>query len=291
MLDVHDVLRAAGQGCVYVEWVDEDGLVVGFASVQELTPDSVSFFYRFYGTRNVEQGIGHLKLAIVRSKGGTYWDKPSFVCPRSGRKIVRLFYMRGDWASKDSHDLLGITQRLDQVNKAVYIKQEHERRLKEGNIVRVAVRKDEKRKEKYGKSVSLLAGSARTELPWHLQFRTFGRWLAAGETPSEVNTDDVGYGWMPGMTGQIPGLYPTADQLEGEVHQWFAPAPPLPTHVARARPISSQNARDSRAPEPRADATTDRGPQPPPIVIPSIEDMMSGFDIFAPLKVDIPGFE
>ena len=209
MLDVHDVLAAAADGRVYQQWADQDDLVVGFASVQELTLEAAVFFYRFFGTRNVEQGIGTLRVAISRSKGGTYWNRPSFVCPQCGRTVVRLYYVRGSWACKKSHDLLTITQRLDQINKAIYVKEVHERRLAERESGRIEQRKIDKHKPKYGAAISLLSGSLRTQLPANLQFRCFGRWLEKGELPrEEPHRDEVGYGWQAGDNGQLADLAP-----------------------------------------------------------------------------------
>lgn len=229
MLDVHDVLRAAGEGRVYQVFSDEDGLVVGHASVQELTADSVTISHRFYGTRNVESGAGVMLVAIRRSKGGKYWHKPSFVCAQCGRDVTRLYWVRGSWSCKQSHNLLGITQRLDPVKKATYLKEVHERSLREQSGTQEELHKLEKRKPKYGAAILLLANSYHAgELPWHLQFRTFGRWLEPGKVPPKQNKRDPGYGWAPGMRGQLPGLGPVRPGLEHE--------PPAPQKRARVRP-------------------------------------------------------
>ena len=96
-LDVHDVMRAAAGERTFLQWVDEDGLIVGHVARLEATRDSARFFYRFFGTRNLERGTGQFDVAIRYAAAGGAWNKPSFVFPQCGRSKVRLYYVRAAW--------------------------------------------------------------------------------------------------------------------------------------------------------------------------------------------------
>lgn len=213
MVDIHDLLRAAASESVYLQWADEDDLIVGFLSCQHLADSEVTLFYRLYGTRNVQRGTGTIQVEIRRKRGGKYWNKPSFVCPNCGRDAVRLYYVRGSWACKRSHDLLSITQRLNPVNKSIYQVEMHDRLNQVESKSARDLKKIERRKEKIGAAVSLLAQETRDRLPDHLQYRMFGTWLKAGDRPAKPDLRGIGYGWEPGMTGQLPGLESEPDPI------------------------------------------------------------------------------
>ncbi|RST31355.1 hypothetical protein HMF7854_11265 [Sphingomonas ginkgonis] len=244
-------MLARGQQCI--EWTDERGLIIGHAQVRSLEDGRIDFHFRFFGTTNVEVGIGPRNLALRSFVVNENVTKTMMACRQCGRSCQRIYYVRGDWSCSRCQGLVSITQRLGVLDRVLYDKAQIEAKLA---AVKETKRNAAKRailRRKRDALIRKLREEEVTDFSPQLRFRSRGRWLGTDEMPLIAPAPGaIGYGWEPGDFG-LRGVY--REPRRELVEELLSPSGPLgpgevqqPSTPERVEPPEGQGHRVSRIP-------------------------------------------
>jgi hypothetical protein len=233
MLDIGEIGRMIGVGRRWIEWTDEDGLLVGNAHIRALEADSLDFSFRFFGTTNLERSNGGVQASVRNIRVNENRSKQAICCPGCGRGVSRIYYAKSIWRCRSCHCFVPLTQRLNKVQRMLIgrdhlkMKLENTRETKRNSAERSVMQR------KLDGITRLLFDEEVNELPEQLAYRSFGTWLGPDQVPVEsINPHTIGYGWEPGDRRGIRGLYP-----EGSISAVSgSPTPTGPTSSGWGKP-------------------------------------------------------